>query len=313
MSDTYSVKYPVPGRQTNLVMVYWGGRGSGKTLSMTAHAILDDIKRGKNIFCNYPIEFTYISNNKEVHKKYPRIEIEDLISFRDDIRDGVIVLDELNLWASSRRSGAVLNQLLNAWIQLIRKRNLSVYVTAQDYGSLDKFIRWQCDISVYCHDMCYHDSRLQPGVCIAQRYVDRSGIIMGQPLWDGPGWREQEEENSWFLYFHGKPFWGTYDSWGEVDILEAMCKYQVQRQVKLIGQDGTITDKDIDTTFNSNEGAEVVRDMVKYNYPTGVNVRNGQAMRLLSGLGVQCDSEAKARLLLRRAGAEEVENGLRFA
>ncbi len=164
------------------VIVWHGGRGSGKTMSMSVegyYALLN----GDTVWANYPIAFGFRWPQQGVrfYRAQP-IAIEDLITFKPEICRGKILLDELNLWASNRGHASMVNRLLNSWLQLIRKRELSLEITTQNFMSLDLMIRWQCDISILCSDNHFRYRHTPPGASIGQLITDESGIMTSQPL-----------------------------------------------------------------------------------------------------------------------------------
>lgn len=222
------------------VVIYTGGRGSGKTMSMSVEALIKMVQ-GQNCWANYPIAADIIMHDGEIrHFESNPIEIEDLISFKDDIRNGIICLDELNLWASARGHAALLNRLLNSWIQLIRHRLLSVYITVQSYWSLDIGIRNQIDIGVACMDLHYKYRNLPKGAVISQRITDYSGVMTGHALNTAVGrsqyWNEWNR-NTHTRIMRARRFWGVYNSWSEHDILKALTRFRVDRETKVITRD----------------------------------------------------------------------------
>jgi len=225
---------------SNVVVVFYGGRGSGKTLSMTVEGVITMALRGRQVWANYPIAFNFRRDDGSVELlKSNTLEVEDLITFKQEIRDGLILLDELNLWASNRGHASLVNRLLNSWCQLIRKRNLSVYIATQSFNSLDKFFRFQTDLTILCSDLRFRYRGLPEGACIGQRITDWSGMFTGRAI-ENEGMaaiREARERNTRVRMLMAKRFWGVYDSWSEVDILEAMTQYTVSRDTKMISRD----------------------------------------------------------------------------
>lgn len=225
----------------SIVVVFAGGRGSGKTLSMSVQALMDMVIHNKTVWANYPVHCDVDTGNSVIkHFKSESVEIDDLVSMRPDICDGIICLDELNLWANNRGAMSICNRMLNAWMQLIRKRRLSIYITVQAFESLDRMIRWQTDITCLCHDMHFVIRQLPEGAYIKQKVCDWSGIFTGNPIssyrYDN-NYIYQRERNTRKRYMRGRRFWGIYDSWNEFDIINAMKKFQIEREVKTIGKD----------------------------------------------------------------------------
>lgn len=219
--------------EDHLCVSYTGGRGSGKTLSMTTEGALNLI-RGFDVWANYPLGFNFLHPSGET-KRYDakEITIQDLGNFNPGIRNGYILLDELNLWLSSRRSQSLINHLANGWFQLLRKRKLAVFITCQFFHTLDKGLREQTDLITECFDLHYRYNSLKKGQSISQLITSYSGFGTGRPLYkmdDHLAWKR----NTKARILHGLPFWTIYDSWNEYDIIKAMTKYEVKRDTVVI-------------------------------------------------------------------------------
>ena len=215
------------------VMAFTGGRGSGKTLSMSTEGAINLI-RGFNVWANYPLEFNFRHPSGETrHYRAMDISITDIGNFNTDIRNGYILLDELNLWLSSRRSQALINHLANGWFQLLRKRKLAVYITCQFFHTLDKGLREQTDLITECFDLSFKYRGLKPGQSISQLITSYSGYGTGRPLYKMDD-TQQWKRNTRSRILRGLPFWTVYDSWTEYDILKAMTKYEVTRDTVVI-------------------------------------------------------------------------------
>ncbi len=275
----------------NLVRVFCGGRGSGKTLSMSIVGALALIK-GYNVFANYPIRFAYRRRDgiRRVCESTP-VEIEDLITFKPFIRDGFVLLDELNLWASNRGSSSLVNRLLNGWIQLMRKRNLAVGITVQAFETLDKFLRWQTDMTFVCYDMHYRYRNLPKGALISQRVTDWSGILTGRPVAEGDF--QSRERNTWYRKLKAMRFHGIYATNKEFDILKAMRKVQVERPVTLISADGTAMPAE------ALKGVKEMADTIRQLYPNGARFEASTMAEQLKTWGVNTDADTLDKLLNR--------------
>ena len=294
---------------SSYVELYLGGRGSGKTLSMSVQALLDMLN-GKQCWANYPIRFKYRSSDGVVTEfSSHKLEIEDLITFKPDIRDGVICLDELNLWASSRGSMSVVNRLLNSWIQLIRKRKLDIYIACQLLNTLDRIFRDQCDVVIECFDMSHKFRSLPEGALIYHTITDWSGLFTGRPImkWDN---LEERGRNTRYRYLNARRFWGIYDSWTEFDILQALTQYQVKREVRVIDQAGNaLTFEPAPNIDMGNERLGVLRDWLKQTYPGGIS-REDMAKGLREGGYGNTPSEIKK--VIWELGAIEKKDGYQF-
>lgn len=223
-------------KNNNTVVTYCGGRGSGKTLSMSTEGAFALIG-GNNVFSNYPISFTY---DGELYKSNV-VDFITLYNMDKSVHDGFVLLDEVNLWVGSRSSMTTGNKLLAAWIQLIRKRNLSVRFTTQIFMSIDKMLREQTDFTVQCFDHYYRNRALGRGNRIDQTIIDWSGYGTGRPLYKWDDWTARNQ-NTRYQQLHGRRFWNIYNTWQEFDIMDAMSKVEIDRKKKKVGDYSQVYD-----------------------------------------------------------------------
>jgi len=221
--------------EKSLVVCYTGGRGSGKTLSMTVQASIDMIQ-GRRCWSNYPISFKMKgSDSKIVSYDAEPLEFDRLYDFDQSFQHGLVLIDEINLWADSRRSMNVSNRLLTYIFQLIRKRRLSFYLTVQNFDWLDKRIRWQTDVLIKCFDLSFAYHELTPGEAISQTLIDLSGAMTGHPA------GERDEHNYWHRpdvrrTMHAKDFFKVYDTFAEFDVRTlATQRLRFHSTTKMIG------------------------------------------------------------------------------
>lgn len=104
-----------------------GTLGQGKTAAIAYLAFLRKFKHKATIYSNFWLMF----GDHEVRS------IADL----DRIRSGSVFLDELWLWAWSRKSMDNLNETIIKIITDFRKRNVDLYFTQHIFTSTDIFIR----------------------------------------------------------------------------------------------------------------------------------------------------------------------------
>lgn len=239
---------------------FTGGRGSGKTLSMSTEGALY-LVAGYNVWANYPLRFGLRDHSGKVtYYRAKDISIQDIGNFNTDIRNGIILLDELNLWLSSRRSSALINQLAGGWFQLMRKRKLSVYITCQFFHTLDKLIKEQTDLIIECFDLSFKYPNLKPGQSISQLITSYSGYGTGRPLYKMDNMTEWKQ-NTRARILHGYPFWNVYDSWTEYDILKALTKYEVKRDVVVIGAEDNGGFRGVRAQEQINEMTQLIREL----------------------------------------------------
>lgn len=194
-----------------------GPRGSGKTLFMTYLGIHDAMMAGHKVWANYPIECwvdSMVIPGKVYHLKSLPLNIEQVLLFDQQLAEGYVLIDEINLWASSRRSMSVANRLISDTLQLIRKRRLTFIFTTQNFKWMDSRIRWQTDFLCECKDTSdNHDGRF-----IEILMQDWSGVKSGYAVSDG---HFIKDVNAVVLKFEGWPYHGTYNTWQEFDTVQA--------------------------------------------------------------------------------------------
>lgn len=121
----------------SLIVLYKGRRGAGKTLTMVKDGYLY-YKKGFKVYSNLKTTFSFQLNEDKIF---------NLI--RTNIKDCVILFDEIQLYLDSRRSMSKLNIEFSGFIQQIRKRNIHLLATTQYSNTLDLRFRQHIDIIVY--------------------------------------------------------------------------------------------------------------------------------------------------------------------
>ena len=123
----------------NLIVLYTGRRGSGKTLTMVKD-ILKFKEAGWTIYSN--IEIKGVDTQT--------LETEDIINFdkKSEMKNCVFVIDEIQVLFDSRRSTSKTNTDFSNFIQQIRKRGIILLATTQFAGTTDLRIRQHTDIIV---------------------------------------------------------------------------------------------------------------------------------------------------------------------
>lgn len=116
-----------------------GRRGSGKTLLATEMAI-GRMRKGERVYANYAIE--------DVERGLRSGVIYSLLDCLT-LNSCTVVVDEANLWTSSRQWSKIPAEVLSSWAQS-RKRGLSFIFTAQHEERVDKIIRELSDWVLLC-------------------------------------------------------------------------------------------------------------------------------------------------------------------
>lgn len=281
----------------SIVGCFVGGRGSGKTLSMSVEGTLALIS-GKTVWSNYPVEAGYRNDDGTItwYKSNP-LQVGMLITQDPCLLDSLVLMDEMNLWSNSRRSQTNINNMINSLFQLIRKRALSFYVTTQDFHWLDVRIRFQVDLLIRCFDMSYRYHNLEQGTLISQEVTDMSGVYCGRPLF------KNDDVDAWFRntrtrILHGKGFWNTYNTLQEFDIEDALAKYSIKRPERII-------------SFGDNKGVTVdsftrkIQDrlaQLQSEHPEGFRVPKDDMREIFDECGMDKLSDKKMGTLIKSFG-----------
>jgi hypothetical protein len=121
-----------------MIVLYRGSRGKGKTLTMVKDAYKYHLA-GFKVLGNLNLTFgSYISSSDVVN-----------LNHRSDLRDCVLVIDEIELFFDSRNFSKQENKTFSHFLQQVRKRNIIILCTAQYTGLVDLRIRQQLDVVVY--------------------------------------------------------------------------------------------------------------------------------------------------------------------
>jgi len=118
--------------------MYKGRRGCGKTLTMVKDA-LNFYDNGWTIYSNFDICIPY--------KKITNEDIINLVE-NENIKDCVLLIDEIQTIVDSRRSMKKDNLNFSYFVQQIRKRNIILLCTTQFTRTTDLRLREHTDIVV---------------------------------------------------------------------------------------------------------------------------------------------------------------------
>lgn len=118
------------------IIIFTGGLGQGKTLSMTAYAHrLREKTPGTKLYANYGL-----------------LGAIPIRSFNDLLRaeDGILCLDEAHISLDSRNFKDRSSQKMTHWLLQTRKANLIVMMTSQRFNQIDMRARNATDTIVIC-------------------------------------------------------------------------------------------------------------------------------------------------------------------
>ena len=193
-TSTYnSINYDISLDVDSFIFAFTGRRGGGKTTSMTDEAVKAMVIYPKmRLLSNYPIECRVnLTDGSTKTVKAETLDLYKLLCFDADYKNCLICIDEAPDIISHMASMTWKNRLLNIFVRQLRKNRNSLMLGAQEFGLIDKSMRWQVDVIVECEDASrkYGGPANQRGELILQRWLDNSG------MWTGQTWKEQQEYN----------------------------------------------------------------------------------------------------------------------
>lgn len=123
-----------------MIVLYKGRRGSGKTLTMTKDG-LQYFKDKYSILRNFSCKFgKYITDDQIL-----------ALDKNSNIKDCVLMIDEMQIFFDSRRSMRKASIEFSNFIQQIRKRNIILLCTTQYSNTIDMRLRQHIDILALPH------------------------------------------------------------------------------------------------------------------------------------------------------------------
>lgn len=121
-----------------MIILYKGAKGKGKTLTLLKDG-LEYLQEGYLILRNFEARFGQYISNDEILK----------LDKNSPYHDCVLLIDEIQVFFDSRRSGKKQNLDFSNFIQQIRKRHIIILATTQYSNNVDLRFRQFVDIVVY--------------------------------------------------------------------------------------------------------------------------------------------------------------------
>lgn len=118
-----------------MLVMYKGKRGAGKTLTMVKDAF-KFLNKGWLVYHNFSMVFGKYIDTKEILA----------IDKNSEIRNCVLVIDEIQIMFDSRRSMKNVNINFSNFIQQLRKRNIILLTTTQFSNTVDLRLRQHLDV-----------------------------------------------------------------------------------------------------------------------------------------------------------------------
>ena len=128
-----------------MIIGFYGRRGKGKTLSAT-RLIKAYKEEGYKVFTNTPFKFEHEIITKQM--------LIDYYNTDTNFDKAIFFLDEAHMFLDSRRGTSGLSLIITYFVLQTRKRGVKLIYTTQDKDQVDKRLRQQTEVDVYCdiHD-----------------------------------------------------------------------------------------------------------------------------------------------------------------
>lgn len=127
-----------------MLVILYGGLGSGKTLYLVVEANLLHLK-GIKVYSNFNLKFLDGSKAETLNINL----LIDLLNGKNF--KGAIFLDEAYAWLESRTTQKQMNKTLSYILFQSRKRGIDFYLTVQLYETIDRRFRELCDHLIKAH------------------------------------------------------------------------------------------------------------------------------------------------------------------
>lgn len=168
-----------------MIIVYVGGMGSGKSLSMVKEAYNYHLQ-GYEVLSNMKLNFPYTPITSKT--------IQEFAKSKKGLYNTVVLIDEVHIFVDSRRSASKKNLSISYFITQTRKQKVKLLCTTQHRHQLDRRLRDNVNIYVDCEK---HILPLQ--------YKDTGETLL---IVNYVNTRKRQEK----VTFVGNPYFGLYDT-----------------------------------------------------------------------------------------------------
>jgi len=121
-----------------MILLYKGRRGAGKTLTMVKDGYRFYLN-GYRVLRNFKAKFGEYISNEEVLK----------LDKKSNVKDCVLMIDEVQIFFDSRRSMSKGNLKFSNFVQQTRKRNIHLLITTQYSNTIDLRLRQHLDFIAF--------------------------------------------------------------------------------------------------------------------------------------------------------------------
>jgi len=222
-----------------------------------------------SVWSNYPVKISYapaddgiIYNGSNIPAllKTNDLDVERLYTFAQEMREGYLFIDELDLIADKQDWQSGGQKLLMAILRQIRKRHLSMTGSIQSMSWLNPRFIFHLDTTISCKDAAAtvwgQDNNVDSGDMTFLKAKDMSGINTGNSY--------EETGQIFESRFKGKRIQQFYDTDQEFNPFEHMVRYTVKRKQKEINPFAKETEEqeEREATGINEAIAEILRERI---------------------------------------------------
>lgn len=184
--------------------VITGFKGAGKTCFATSLGF-NGYKKGRRIFSNYLLSFPFVP-----------LDLKEMISNPNWVKDGVLLIDEAQTFVDCRLSGSKKNRLFSYLMLQGRKRKIDIVMTSQQIENLDIRIRRNLEHLYECTALVIDNSHGKKALrhATAEEIEGHKVDIIKVVFTDYTMNRRMK------MLFNPHPFFDMYDSDEFIDITE---------------------------------------------------------------------------------------------
>jgi len=277
-----------------LIWVLTGPEGAGKSSVMTALAITQHNFYIREKGIDLPIYtfpgYEIIDDQGKAFSQ--EIKTQDWITLPEEMKDLILCIDEAQIFFDSRTFMTMTNRLFNSFAIQRRHRNLTLYMCLQDFGMLDKRLRYSAHLVSYLWDDYWTQrsfgNKTQRGRKVLIRTIDNKGFITGFP-------RTRIFPDRECLAYHA---WNNYSTKQITSVFAGMDKVNIQKQEIKIKNGKVVYQDDGAEDLARERISETVGLILDDLDKQGINRMNRDALReLIYAQGIQCSIEELGTIL----------------
>jgi len=210
----------------DLISIYWGPRGGGKTISGVSTNIIDGQMKGIPCVSNVPFSWVAKDSNNHLYLIKSEEFDQEKFAYGDmNLKYKRLLVDEGNYLADRLRSTSNKNLAMTDILQQARKFRMCVNFCTINWMWLDPRVTGSlCDLLIECNDLFYRPfgkrAGLKKGYRLAWDIMDQSGKMTGQQF-----------NSVGSLTFNARYMWFTYNTENFVDPREARKRLKAEKKM----------------------------------------------------------------------------------